>query len=116
MLEMETNITTLPIDSQARKDIPIFSGVLAYFPAAIAYVASVSKAGNDKHNPGQPLHWARAKSGDHADCIARHLLEHGTIDEKTGLRHSGELAWRALALLQVELEEAGLAPVSRGSK
>lgn len=106
----------LPTGSQERKDIPLATGVLDYFPAALAEVAKVSKAGNDKHNPGQPLHWARGKSMDQADCIARHLVERGGIDPETGQRHSAQLAWRALALLQVELEEAGLAPLSRASK
>jgi len=96
----------LPVDAAARKATPIFSGVLNYFPLAIAEIARVSKAGNDQHNPGQPLHWDRTKSLDHADCIARHLLEHGTIDGGDGQRHSAKLAWRALALLQTELEAA----------
>jgi hypothetical protein len=108
--------TVLPTDPKARKDIPLYSGVLAYFPAALAYVAKISKAGNDKHNPGQPLHWARGKSMDQSDTIARHLLEHGGIDEEDGLRHSGKLAWRALALLQIELEEQEGAPLSPGSR
>lgn len=94
---------TLPTDSKARKEIPVCTGVLDYFPDAIAEVARVSKQGNDQHNPGEPLHWAREKSTDHADCIARHLLERGTRDTD-GMRHSAKLAWRALALLQVELE------------
>lgn len=106
----------LPTDSDDRKAIPLVTGVLDYFPAALAEVAKVSKAGNDKHNPGEPLHWARAKSADQADAIGRHLLERGGIDPDTGLRHSAQLAWRALALLQIELEEAGLAPLSRGSR
>ena len=50
------------------------------------------------------MHWARHKSTDHRDCVARHLIEAGTIDED-GLRHTAKLAWRALALLQIELEE-----------
>lgn len=100
----------LPEDSNARKGIPVTSGVLDYFPAAIAAVAEHSKRGNDKHNPGQPLHWSRDTSGDHADCIARHLLERGGFDAE-GNRHSVALAWRALALLQLELEAAG-APVA----
>lgn len=107
--------TLLPVDSKERKDIPLATGVFDYFPAALAEVARVSKVGNDKHNPGQPLHHARGKSMDHADCIARHLLERGKIDEGTGLRHSGELAWRALALLQEEMEAAG-APLARGAE
>lgn len=93
-----------PEDSEARKEIPIASGVLDYFPLAIAEVARVSKLGNDKHNPGQPLHWARGKSRDHADCIARHLIQRGTVGAD-GIRHSASLAWRALALLQEEMEE-----------
>jgi hypothetical protein len=96
----------LSVDSQERKDTPIYSGVLAYFPRALAYIAKVSKAGNDKHNPGQPLHWSKDKSNDHADCVARHLIENGETDPEDGLRHSGKLAWRALALLEIELENA----------
>ena len=80
-------------------------------PPALAEIARVSKAGNDQHNPGQPLHWAREKSGDHADCILRHLTERGTPDDD-GMRHSAKLAWRALALLQLELE-AALQPIPR---
>lgn len=106
---------TLPADSAARKGTPITTGVLDYFPAALAAVARVSKFGNDKHNPGEPLHWTRGKSNDHADAIARHLIDRGKIDPETGMTHTAELAWRALALLQTELEERGLAPISRGS-
>ena len=100
------NKPLLSTDSEARKNMPVYSGVLAYFPRAIAYVAQVSKAGNDKHNPGQPLHWSKDKSNDHADCAGRHLIEHGTVDPTDNMRHSGKLAWRALALLETELENA----------
>lgn len=96
----------LSTDSKERKDTPIYSGVLRYFPRALAYIAKVSKAGNDKHNPGQPLHWSKGKSNDHGDCIARHLIEAGMVDADDGLLHSGKLAWRALALLETELEKA----------
>lgn len=96
----------LPTDSRARKNMPICTGVFDYFPRALAYVSMVSKAGNDKHNPGQPLHWAKDKSTDHPDCIARHLIERGTRDPEDNLRHSGKLAWRAFANLETELEEA----------
>lgn len=105
----------LPTDPAERKGIPVMSGVLDYFPAALAEVAKVSKAGNDQHNPGQPLHWARGKSTDQADTLLRHLMERGTIDSD-GMRHSAKVAWRALALLQTELEEAGLAPLARGAR
>lgn len=94
---------SLPSDSKARKDVPIARGVLDYFPDAIAAIAEVSRVGNEQHNPGQPMHWARDKSTDHADCIVRHLIERGTLDVDK-LRHSAKVAWRALALLQVEIE------------
>lgn len=105
--------TLFPVDGKERKRLPLTSGVLDYFPAALIAVAEVSRVGNDQHNPGKPLHWNRGKSSDHADTIARHLLERGTLDTD-GLRHSAKLAWRALALLQVELEAAG-APLARGT-
>lgn len=93
----------LPTDPKARKAVPIYSGVLKYFPDAIAAVAECSKVGNDQHNPGQPLHWDRSKSQDQHDCIVRHLMEAGTVDTD-GIRHSAKVAWRALAALQLEIE------------
>jgi hypothetical protein len=103
-------------DSTARKGVPLATGLLDYFPDALVAVAQLSKAGNDKHNPGQPLHWSRGKSSDHADCIQRHMLDRGTVDEEDGVRHSVKVAWRALAQLQEELEEALGLPPSRGSR
>ena len=106
--------STLPSDSSARKAIPLARGVLDYFPAALAEIAKLSQAGNDKHNPGEPLHWARGKSMDHADCILRHLIDRGKVDASSGLSHTVMVAWRALALLQEECEAAG-APLARGA-
>jgi hypothetical protein len=91
--------------------MPMARGLLDYFPDALAAVARHSKASNDKHNPGQPLQWSREKSSDHADCILRHLAGRGGRGED-GARHSVGLAWRALALLQLEIEEA----MKRGEK
>lgn len=104
----------LPVNSAARKALPITSGVIDYFPAAIAAIAEVSRVGNEKHNPGEPLHHSRGRSSDHADAIARHLIQRGDIDPDDGLRHSAKLAWRALANLQEELEAAG-APLARAA-
>lgn len=121
---------TLPFDSTERKEVPLVSGLFNYFPAALAGVARVSKAGNDKHNPGMPLHHSRGKSGDHADCVLRHLMdlqdELALFDRypkmvnpfsvEQLLGEARQLAWRALALSQ-ELEErfggAPLAPAAR---
>jgi len=90
-------------EAKNRKECPVFSGVLKYFPDAIREVARVSYIGNEQHNKGEPLHWDRTKSTDEADALARHLLDAGKIDTD-GTRHSAKLAWRALALLQKELE------------
>jgi hypothetical protein len=95
--------TTFPTDPKERKKHPVGTGVLDYFPDAMVAVAHVSYVGNEQHNPGQPLHWARGKSADEADALMRHFLERGTRDTD-GLRHSAKLAWRALALLQKEIE------------
>ena len=90
-------------EAQKRKETPIKSGVLDYFPDAIADVARVSYVGNEQHNPGSPLHWDRSKSGDELDALSRHLMDAGTIDSD-GMRHSAKVAWRALANLQKEIE------------
>jgi hypothetical protein len=95
----------VPSESKVRKALPVTRGVIDYFPLAILEVAHVSQVGNEQHNPGEPLHWAREKSTDHPDCILRHLIDRGKIDTD-GIRHSAKLAWRALALLQLELEAA----------
>jgi hypothetical protein len=99
----------LPTDAGERKSTPICTGVLDYFPDALAEIARVSKAGNDQHNPGQPLHWAKEKSTDEPDALVRHLLDRGKRDSD-GQRHSAKVAWRALALLQREIEAERAAP------
>ena len=86
-----------------RKGFPLVTGVLKYFPDALLAVAECSRKGNDQHNPGKPLHWDRSKSGDEADALGRHLLASGTLDTD-GVRHSTKVAWRALAMLQKEIE------------
>lgn len=90
-------------DPKWRKQRPVFSGVLMYFPDALREVAHCSYMGNEQHHPGQPLHWDRSKSTDEADACVRHLMESGTVDTD-GVRHSAKAAWRALALLQKEIE------------
>lgn len=94
----------LPTDPAARKRIPLYSGVLQYFPAALIRVAQRSRAGNDQHNPSEPLHWARGKSSDHLDCLLRHLVEGDLV----------AVAWRALAALQLQCEAEG-APIAPGA-
>lgn len=101
---------SLPTDKQARKETPIYSGVLKYFPDALAEVARVSFIGNRQHNPGEPLHWAKEKSQDEPDACVRHLLESVTEDgmpalDEDGTYHAAKAAWRALAHLQRLLDK-----------
>jgi hypothetical protein len=95
---------------EQRKAMPLASGVLDYFPDALLAIAEVSRVGNEQHHPGAPLHWDKSKSTDEADALMRHLLDRGTLDTD-GLRHTAKAAWRALALLQRELDaEANALP------
>ncbi len=86
-----------------RKAVPIATGFLDYFPDAVAAVAALSYIANEQHNPGTAVHWDRAKSGDEGDALMRHFMERGTLDTD-GVRHTAKVAWRALALLQKEIE------------
>lgn len=74
----------LPTNPQERKEIQIYSGVLMYFPKALAEIAKASK------------------SGDELDALTRHLID------TDGVRHSAKVAWRALAALEKEIEKAEL--------
>lgn len=87
-------------DSSTRKGAPVYSGFMSYFPNAIAEVSAFSKYGNDKHNPGEDLHWSFSKSTDHGDCIARHQLQAEEIDPDSGYLHAVAVAWRAMAQLE----------------
>lgn len=93
----------LPTDAKARKLLPIVTGCLDYFPDALLAVAELSRIGNEQHNPGKPMFWDRTKSTDEADTLGRHLIQRGTRDTD-GVRHTTKVAWRALALLQKEIE------------
>lgn len=89
-----------------RKERPLYSGVLAYFPDALMEVAYVSYIGNFQHNGDTPLRWAREKSTDHLDCCARHITDHSKNPVDTdGAYHLAKNAWRALAELQTFLEK-----------
>lgn len=94
-----------PSDSAARKATPLTTGCLDYFPDALQAVARLSYKANEKHNPGEPMHWSRNKSTDHVDCLGRHLLTRDEIDPETGELHAVAVAWRALAYLQTLLEK-----------
>ena len=78
---------SLPADAKDRKNVPLATGVLDYFPGALAAVAEVSRIGNDQHNPGKPLFWDRSKSTDEADALMRHFLERRHTELDGGYEH-----------------------------
>lgn len=98
--------------SDKRKNIPLYSGLVRYFPDALCEVAKLSKAGSDKHNGiGSPMRWTREKSADHPDALTRHLIDLGERDSD-GFLHATKVAWRALAILQLALEQEARADES----
>lgn len=95
----------MPEDSATRKGIPLHTGLLRYFPSALAAVAQVSRVCNDKHNPDQELQWSKENSNDHQDALLRHLVDAAedpvARDPEDGTLLAAKVAWRALAHLQI---------------
>lgn len=90
--------------SSERKAEPIYAGAVMYFPDALAAMARLSVSGNNKHNPGEPLHWARGKSMDQLDAAQRHLINPDAIDPETGETELTAAFWRIGAQLQLQQE------------
>jgi hypothetical protein len=96
---------SLPTDYHARKALPLYSFLTGYFPDAIVEMVKVSVAGNQQHNPGEPLHWARGKSTDQLNTAMRHIFDHAVQPVDTdGTYHLAKAAWRLLAELQLICE------------
>ena len=91
-------------NKQKRKQIPLYSGLIKYFPDALCEVARVSYIGSKQHHPDEEIHWDREKSKDDLDALMRHLLEAGTYDDD-GILHDSKIVWRSLANLQKVLEK-----------
>lgn len=121
--------TTLPTDSDERKNLPVLSGALKYAPAAVMLMSETSKLGNDKHNPGQELHHSRGKSADHGDCIGRHVMDvedivaaftRGVEQSPENLKQLrlelGQLMWRTGLYVQELAEKYLGAPLAPGAK
>lgn len=89
----------MPTNAAERKRIPLYSGLMAYFPDALLCVARVSHIGNEQHHPGTPLHWDKSKSADEPDALLRHMAG----------QEWDIVAWRALANLQRKID-AGWRP------
>ena len=100
--DRENSIKNKDVD---RKGMPVYSGVLSYFPDAIKEVSKASAQGQKQHNHGEKLYWDKNKSTDNEDAMVRHLIDHSVdpVDDD-GVLHLAKVAWRALAALQIYLD------------
>ena len=112
---------TLPTEYKARKDIPLYDGTVGYFPLAFREMARVSMDGNEQHNAGEPLHWAREKSTDQINTAFRHLVDSmsGVIFDGLSrtdgkpIYHLAKTFWRIGAALQLLVEQTEAREISR---
>lgn len=86
---------------------PVMQGVLQYFPRALCEVARVSEVGAKKYSWRG---WASVPDGNirYGNALARHILLEsvdGPHDTDTGLLHAAQVAWNALARLEIILME-----------
>lgn len=84
---------------------PIIRGAVKYFPRALAAVARVSLFGATKYTWNG---WESVPDGvnRYSDALGRHLLGEaidGPTDPETGLSHAAQVAWNALARLELIL-------------
>lgn len=92
---------------------PTSRGLFEYFPRALLEVARVSGFGAAKYSWGG---WKHVPDGvsRYEDATGRHILKkktEGTFDSD-GQRHQAQVAWNALAVLELELieEEKAVTP------
>lgn len=87
---------------------PVMRGVVQYFPRALSLVAGVSLFGATKYTWNG---WESVPDGvnRYSDAMGRHLVGEATdgpIDPETGLMHAAQVAWNALARLELMLRSA----------
>lgn len=110
-------MTLLPEDPRARKKLQLYTFMFEYFPSAWLAVADVARVGNEQHNPGEPLHWAREKSTDQMNAAFNHVFDYGLGQPKDtdGCWHLAKAVWRLMAQLQLDIEsDAGSQGKSQG--
>lgn len=86
---------------------PIVQGVLQYFPRALEAVSLVSLAGAKKY---AWKGWEKVPDGinRYENALGRHILVEaveGPIDKDTKCLHKAQVAWNALAALELYLRE-----------
>jgi hypothetical protein len=82
----------------------ILAGTLSDFSLALTEVAKVFTYGAKKYSRGG---WQHAPDGEtrYYDAMWRHILKEpsSTFDEESGLLHAAQVAWNALARLELML-------------
>lgn len=99
---MET--TLIPEDDAERACYPIGTYLTEYCPNALLALSKHSYEANEKHNPGEEIHWARDKSIGSINRIFRHLFEfawhYGRGEKDKSRYHLTAAAWRTNELLE----------------
>jgi len=85
----------------------VLAAILGDFSFALFEVAKVGTFGAKKYTRGG---WQYVPDGieRYTDALWRHLLveRHTTVDNDSGMLHAAQLAWNALARLELILREA----------
>lgn len=89
---------------------PAFQGLINYFPRACAMVSDVSGVGAKKYSWGG---WGTVVDGfnRYSNALMRHLFAEGRGEKYdngpggTGMLHAAQVAWNALARLEMMLRE-----------
>lgn len=103
-------------DKQKAAKVPVWEGVLNYFPAALLAVGAISKFGSAKHNDGKfPTLWRKYPTVTYGNALSRHILDEcrtgDSYDGESNMLHAAHEAWNALARLEKLLEEYPLVKV-----
>jgi hypothetical protein len=97
---------SLPTDNAKRKALPLWDYMFGYFPDSFLAEVEVAVAGNNQHNQGEALHWAREKSTDQLNTAFRHQFDYGKGVKRDidGCWHLAKAIWRLRAQLQLDIE------------
>ena len=84
---------------------PVLRGAVQYFPRALLVVADISEYGATKY---AWKGWMSVPDGveRYGDALMRHLIAEATdgpVDPSTDLLHAAQVAWNALARLELML-------------
>lgn len=95
--------------------VPILQGALEYFPNALREVAQVSYVGAKKYTWKG---WETVPDGinRYGNALARHLLATEMYDADTGMLHAAQVAWNALARLELILREQKVIQIPEGTQ